>query len=69
MSNSYLDNIYIQLKKAGAFGGKIIGAGGGGFFLMAVHDKEKFYNQLAKLNLRAIPFELRALIYCMPKKI
>jgi D-glycero-alpha-D-manno-heptose-7-phosphate kinase len=36
ISNSYLDDQYIQLKENGSCGGKIIGAGGGGFFMMAV---------------------------------
>ena len=31
ISNAYIDNIYEQAKKAGATGGKISGAGGGGF--------------------------------------
>lgn len=31
ISNAYIDNIYTQAKKAGATGGKISGAGGGGF--------------------------------------
>ena len=31
ISNPYIDNIYEQAKKAGATGGKISGAGGGGF--------------------------------------
>ncbi len=57
MSDSYLDDIYIKLKNAGANGGKIIGAGGGGFFLMAVpKDKETFHRELKKLDLRSIPF-------------
>ena len=32
MSNPYFDYIYDTAKKAGALGGKITGAGGGGFF-------------------------------------
>lgn len=31
ITNAYIDNIYEQAKKAGATGGKISGAGGGGF--------------------------------------
>ena len=36
ISNSIIDELYLQLKKIGSPGGKIIGAGGGGFFMMAV---------------------------------
>ena len=32
MSNTYLDDMYLKLKEAGSTGGKVIGAGGGGFF-------------------------------------
>lgn len=33
ISNDYLDSIYDKAMKAGALGGKLLGAGGGGFFL------------------------------------
>ena len=36
VSNSYVDNIYEEALRAGAVGGKIIGAGGGGFMLLFV---------------------------------
>lgn len=38
MSNSDIDNIYEEAKKLGVLGGKIIGAGGGGFFLTYCQD-------------------------------
>ncbi len=47
MSNSRIDEIYEAAKKEGALGGKLLGAGGGGFMLFyadpARHDaiKEK----------------------------
>ncbi len=34
VSNSEIDVMYEKAKKAGAFGGKIIGAGGGGFLMV-----------------------------------
>jgi D-glycero-alpha-D-manno-heptose-7-phosphate kinase len=43
ISNSYLDDQYIQLKEIGAWGGKLVGAGGGGFFLMVVTGNVKEY--------------------------
>ena len=39
MSNSNVDILYKQLKKNGATGGKIIGAGGGGFLMVYVLKK------------------------------
>ena len=36
ISNDRLDTLYTELKSLGSPGGKIIGAGGGGFFMMAV---------------------------------
>ena len=32
MSNNNFDKLYLKLKKLGSPGGKIIGAGGGGFY-------------------------------------
>ena len=36
MTNDFFDEIYQTAKKNGAFGGKLMGAGGGGFFLFLV---------------------------------
>lgn len=41
ISNSYLDEIYQGAIDNGALGGKILGAGGGGFFLFYVPPFEK----------------------------
>ena len=40
ITNEYIDSIYETAKKAGATGGKISGAGGGGFMLFFA-DKSK----------------------------
>ena len=40
ISNSLIDKQYEQAKRNGALGGKIIGAGGGGFFMFYVKDRE-----------------------------
>lgn len=52
ISNDMIDKKYIKLKKIGSNGGKIIGAGGGGFYIMAVSKKniKKFKNELKKHN-------------------
>jgi len=57
ISNNELNCIYDLGKKNGALGGKILGAGGGGFFLFYVpFEKRSFF--LKKMNfLTNIPFE------------
>lgn len=60
MSNSKTDELYNQLKKFGATGGKIIGAGGGGCFLCYVPKKNNinFKKKIHKLKITSIPFSL-----------
>ena len=41
ISNSYIDEIYEIARKNGAIGGKLIGAGGGGFMLLYVPGKDR----------------------------
>ena len=49
ISNTAIDEMYYNGIKAGALGGKILGAGGGGFMLFYVEkDKQKFF--LRKMN-------------------
>jgi len=44
ISNSSIDDIYNQALKNGALGGKLLGAGGGGFFLFYVSpENQKFF--------------------------
>jgi D-glycero-alpha-D-manno-heptose-7-phosphate kinase len=45
--NSELDNLYSQAKGAGALGGKVLGAGGGGFLLfwLRANERRKFLKQ------------------------
>ena len=53
ISNNEMDELYIKLKEIGSPGGKIIGAGGGGFFLMTVPCKVSTYiEKLKQLNCR-----------------
>ena len=56
ISNPTIDNIYESAKQAGALGGKLLGAGGGGFLLLYVPSK---YQDLVKESLRQrmfVPF-------------
>lgn len=55
MSNKRFDDIYDAAKKAGALGGKIIGAGGGGYFLFYCPTEQ--IKESVRATLR--PFMLR----------
>lgn len=56
-SNRELDQLYRTAIEAGAIGGKLCGAGGGGFFLFIV-PPEKQENVREKLKLRQVKFNL-----------
>ena len=57
ISNLTIDAIYDKAIKCGAIGGKILGAGGGGFFLFYVpKEKHKFFLKNIK-PLNVIPFK------------
>ena len=57
MTNPHFDRIYEIAKENGALGGKISGAGGGGFFLFYVEEKQgKFREEMKKLGLREMRF-------------
>jgi len=60
VSNGDINNIYEAAKRAGAIGGKITGAGGGGFLLLYVpYDRQTAVR--AVLNgLQELPFRLEA---------
>jgi D-glycero-alpha-D-manno-heptose-7-phosphate kinase len=59
VSNSVIEEIYDQAMQAGAIGGKLIGAGGGGFMLLFVHpqDQAKVRERLRKLIYVPFKFE------------
>ena len=58
VSNGHLDEIYDRAVKAGALGGKISGAGGGGFFLLCVPSHKRQAVRQALGELREMPFRL-----------
>jgi D-glycero-alpha-D-manno-heptose-7-phosphate kinase len=59
VSNSLIDNYYEAALKNGAYGGKILGAGGGGFlFLIAPKENHsKIIKTLDKLEMVDFNFE------------
>jgi D-glycero-alpha-D-manno-heptose-7-phosphate kinase len=58
ISNSMIDAIYEQARRAGATGGKITGAGGGGFLLLYVpyHKRESVRSAMG--SLQELPIQL-----------
>ncbi len=58
MSDERLDEYYEVARKAGAIGGKLIGAGGGGFFMLYARptEKRKVLEALTARGLRPLRF-------------
>lgn len=60
ISNGTIDNIYDAARKVGAVGGKITGAGGGGFMLLyAPHETHRAIRN-ALNGLQELPFQLES---------
>lgn len=58
ISNSSIDEMYQAAHRAGALGGKITGAGGGGFLLLYCHWDKHDAVRAALGNLQELPFNL-----------
>ena len=56
MSNKKIDEWYDYARQNGAIGGKVIGAGGGGFLLLYTEDKKKLRHAMLQLGLREVRF-------------
>ncbi len=56
MSNEKIDDWYALARKNGAIGGKLIGAGGGGFLLLYAEDKRALRRALTDAGLREVRF-------------
>lgn len=56
MSNSQIDEYYTLARKNGALGGKVIGAGGGGFLMFYTEDKTRLRRALREAKLREVRF-------------
>jgi D-glycero-alpha-D-manno-heptose-7-phosphate kinase len=57
ITEGWIDDLYEKAKAAGATGGKLLGAGGGGFFLFAVPESRRA-DVTKALGLRHVPFEI-----------
>ncbi len=61
VSNSHIDDIYEKGMQNGALGGKILGAGGGGFILFFVKPENREKLKLALGSLLHVPFRFDTL--------
>jgi len=56
VSNSKIDSMYSKAKKAGAIGGKVVGAGGGGFLLVMFPANKRAKIREALKDYKELPF-------------
>ncbi len=72
ISNSFIDGVYETAVKAGAVGGKLLGAGGGGFILFFVNPERQSAVLTALGKLLYVPFAFESLgsqiVYYAPEK-
>jgi D-glycero-alpha-D-manno-heptose-7-phosphate kinase len=54
MTNSTIDEYYDLARRNGALGGKLIGAGGGGFLMLYTEDKTRLRNVMRGAGLREV---------------
>jgi len=59
ISNPWFDEIYDEAKKNGALGGKISGAGGGGFFIFYVEENQNKFREIMKKKFNLIEMRYR----------
>ena len=57
MSNPEIDEWYELGMKNGAVGGKLVGAGGGGFLMFMAHDRNKLRHVMAHAGLEEVRFK------------
>lgn len=57
MSNAKIDEWYELGMKNGAVGGKLVGAGGGGFLMFMAHDRNKLRHAMATAGLEEVRFK------------
>ncbi len=60
ISNSRIDEVYAAARQAGAIGGKITGAGGGGFLLLYCHYGKQDDVRAALKGLRELPYRFQS---------
>jgi len=56
MSNGQIDEWYSAARKNGALGGKLVGAGGGGFLMFYAEDKPRLRHTMREMGLKEVRF-------------
>ena len=56
MSNPQIDECYALARQNGAVGGKLVGAGGGGFLMFYTEDRERLKEAMATVGLEEVRF-------------
>jgi D-glycero-alpha-D-manno-heptose-7-phosphate kinase len=54
MTNSTIDEYYLYARQNGALGGKLIGAGGGGFLMLYTEEKTRLRHALNQAGLSEV---------------
>ena len=57
MSNPQIDTWYQAALNNGAIGGKVVGAGGGGFLMFMANDRDKLRNEMKSQDLEEVRFK------------
>ena len=57
MTTDYIDRAYEIALDNGAVGGKLVGAGGGGFLMFYANDKEKLQKKMIEIGLEEVRFK------------
>jgi len=57
MSNEFINDVYEKARQNGAAGGKIVGAGGGGFLMFYANDKDKLRRKMEGIGLEEVRFQ------------
>ncbi len=56
MSNAHINDWYDHAMQNGALGGKLIGAGGGGFLMFYAEDKKRLRHSMREKGLQEVRF-------------
>jgi D-glycero-alpha-D-manno-heptose-7-phosphate kinase len=57
MTSDFIDSAYTQAIQSGAVGGKLVGAGGGGFLMFYASDKERLRDKMSDVGLEEVRFK------------
>lgn len=60
ISNNFIDESYRIALRSGAVGGKLVGAGGGGFLMFYAKDKENLRVEMSRLGLVEVRFQFES---------